>query len=92
MIAIGNEVLLREDIEVEELIDYIKQVKKTVPHIPVGYVDAYYMYVNYPRLLMHVMFYLQIVILFGKANQYLKRLKMLYLDIITLNHCTLIKR
>lgn len=50
MIAIGNEVLLREDLEVEELIGYIQQVKQAVPHIPVGYVDAYYMYVNYPEI------------------------------------------
>jgi exo-beta-1,3-glucanase (GH17 family) len=50
MIAIGNEVLLREDLEVEQLIDYIKRVKKAVPHIPVGYVDAYYMFVNYPEI------------------------------------------
>jgi exo-beta-1,3-glucanase (GH17 family) len=50
MIAIGNEVLLREDLEVEELIDYIQQVKQAVPNIPVGYVDAYYMYVNYPKI------------------------------------------
>jgi exo-beta-1,3-glucanase (GH17 family) len=50
MIAIGNEVLLREDLEVEQLIDYIKKVKAAVPHIPVGYVDAYYMFVNYPEI------------------------------------------
>ena len=50
MIAIGNEVLLREDLEVEQLIAYIKKVKNAVPHIPVGYVDAYYMFVNYPEI------------------------------------------
>lgn len=50
MIAIGNEVLLREDLEVEQLIDYIKRVKQAVPHVPVGYVDAYYMFVNYPEI------------------------------------------
>lgn len=51
MIAIGNEVLLREDLEVEQLIDYIKRVKAAVPHIPVGYVDAYYMFINYPEII-----------------------------------------
>ncbi|HPG42583.1 MAG TPA: glycosyl hydrolase family 17 protein [Acholeplasmataceae bacterium] len=51
MIAIGNEVLLREDLEVEQLIDYIKRVKQAVPHVPVGYVDAYYMFVNYPEII-----------------------------------------
>jgi glucan 1,3-beta-glucosidase len=50
MIAVGNEVLLREDLEVERLIEYIEQVKKAVPNIPVGYVDAYYMFVNYPEV------------------------------------------
>jgi glucan 1,3-beta-glucosidase len=50
MIAIGNEVLLREDLEVEQLIAYIQKVKQAVPHIPVGYVDAYYMFVNYPEV------------------------------------------
>jgi exo-beta-1,3-glucanase (GH17 family) len=50
LIAIGNEVLLREDLEVEQLIDYIKRVKQEVPHIQVGYVDAYYMFVNYPEI------------------------------------------
>ncbi|TNF09681.1 MAG: glycosyl hydrolase [Bacillota bacterium] len=50
MIAIGNEVLLREDLEVEQLIEYIKRVKQEVPNIPVGYVDAYYMFVNYPEI------------------------------------------
>lgn len=50
LLAIGNEVLLREDIDVEVLIGYIKRVKQAVPHIPVGYVDAYYMFVNYPEI------------------------------------------
>ena len=51
IIAVGNEVLLREDLEVEELIAYIKRVKEAVPHVQVGYVDAYYMYVNYPEII-----------------------------------------
>ena len=50
MVAIGNEVLLREDLEVEQLIDYIRRVKQALPHIKVGYVDAYYMFVNYPEI------------------------------------------
>jgi glucan 1,3-beta-glucosidase len=50
MLAIGNEVLLRKDLEVEELIEYIQRVKEAVPHIQVGYVDAYYMFVNYPEI------------------------------------------
>lgn len=50
LLAIGNEVLLREDLEVEELLGYITRVKEAVPHVPVGYVDAYYMFVNYPEI------------------------------------------
>lgn len=50
VLAIGNEVLLRKDLEVEQLIEYIQRVKQAVPHVPVGYVDAYYMFVNYPEI------------------------------------------
>lgn len=50
MLAVGNEVLLREDFEIEQLIDYIKRVKAEVEDIPVGYVDAYYMFVNFPEI------------------------------------------
>lgn len=50
MIAIGNEVLLREDLESDQLLEYIHRVKQAVPNVPVGYVDAYYMFVNYPEI------------------------------------------
>lgn len=40
--AVGNEVMYRKDLSENELIDYIRQVKKEIPHVPVGYVDAYY--------------------------------------------------
>lgn len=40
--AVGNEVMYRKDLTEEELIDFIKKVKSEIPHIPVGYVDAYY--------------------------------------------------
>lgn len=51
LLAVGNEVLLREDLEIEELIAYIKRVKQALPNIEVGYVDAYYMFVNYPEII-----------------------------------------
>jgi exo-beta-1,3-glucanase (GH17 family) len=54
LLAVGNEVMLREDMEVEELIEYIRRVKAAVPGIPVGYVDAYYTFVNYPELVDEV--------------------------------------
>ncbi len=51
LLAVGNEVLLREDLEVEELINYIKRIKQELPNLEIGYVDAYYMFVNYPELI-----------------------------------------
>jgi glucan 1,3-beta-glucosidase len=51
LVAIGNEVMLREDIELDVLLGYLKRFKEAVPHVPVGYVDAYYTFVNEPRLL-----------------------------------------
>jgi len=50
LLAVGNEVLLREEMSPEQLIDYILQVKKAVPHIPVGYVDAYYLFEDFPQV------------------------------------------
>jgi len=50
IIAVGNEVLLRGDLSEEEIIKYIQKVKNEIPNIPVGYVDAYFEFVNHPRL------------------------------------------
>jgi exo-beta-1,3-glucanase (GH17 family) len=50
MIAVGNEVLYREDLPEEELVAAIRRVKDAVPGIPVGYVDAYYLFPLHPRL------------------------------------------
>jgi exo-beta-1,3-glucanase (GH17 family) len=50
IIAVGNEVLLRGDLTEDEIIQYMQKVKMEVPNIPVGYVDAYFEFVNYPRL------------------------------------------
>lgn len=48
--AVGNEVLYRNDLSLEELLDYIKRVKEAIPNIPVGYVDAYYEFSVHPEL------------------------------------------
>lgn len=48
--AVGNEVMYREEMEEEELIAYILRVKKQLPKIPVGYVDAYYEFSNRPMI------------------------------------------
>jgi len=50
--AVGNEVLHRGEISEAELIDYINRVKKAIPgHIEVGYVDAYYQFLERPKLI-----------------------------------------
>ncbi|MGQ1787667.1 MULTISPECIES: glycoside hydrolase family 17 protein [unclassified Saccharicrinis] len=46
IVAVGNEVLYREDLTEEELLNFIKRVKDELPDIPVGYVDAYYEFCN----------------------------------------------
>jgi len=50
ILAVGNEVLLREDLTEEQLIDYIERAKAAVPEIKVGYVDAYYEFEDHPRV------------------------------------------
>jgi glucan 1,3-beta-glucosidase len=50
LVAVGNEVLYREDLTEEELLKFIIQVKKELPGIPVGYVDAYYEFSNRPAI------------------------------------------
>jgi len=48
--AVGNEVLYREELDEKQLLEYIGRVKKALPHLPVGYVDAYYEFENRPQL------------------------------------------
>ncbi len=48
--AVGNEVLYRKDLSEEELLDFIRKVKAEIPHITVGYVDAYYEFTDRPRI------------------------------------------
>lgn len=49
--AVGNEVLHREEIAEQELIGYIQRIRVALPDsIPVGYVDAYYQFLNRPSL------------------------------------------
>ena len=50
ILAVGNEVLLREDMSEDRLIDYIERARAAVPGIEVGYVDAYFKFVDYPRV------------------------------------------
>ena len=48
--AVGNEVLYRNELSLEQLINYIHRVKEALPNIKVGYVDAYYKFSMYPEL------------------------------------------
>lgn len=48
--AVGNEVLYRNELTEHELLQHIERVKASIPHIPVGYVDAYYEFVERPQL------------------------------------------
>ncbi|MCC5939965.1 MAG: glycosyl hydrolase [Balneolaceae bacterium] len=48
--AVGNEVLYRDDLTEDQLLKYIEEVKTQLPDIPVGYVDAYYEFVQRPQL------------------------------------------
>lgn len=48
--VIGNEVLLRDELSANDITDYIQKVKAQITNISVGYVDAYYQYVENPEL------------------------------------------
>jgi len=48
--AIGNEVMYRGDLTEEELLSFIQRGKEAMPHIPVGYVDAYYEFRERPQI------------------------------------------
>ncbi|MEL6257712.1 MAG: glycosyl hydrolase family 17 protein [Pseudomonadota bacterium] len=50
VLAIGNEVLLRGELSEDELISYIERAKAAVGDVPVGYVDAYFLFENHPRV------------------------------------------
>lgn len=48
--AVGNEVMYRGDLNEDELLAFIHEVKQALPDIPVGYVDAYYEFSHRPRI------------------------------------------
>jgi glucan 1,3-beta-glucosidase len=49
--AVGNEVLYRKDLSEDELLQYIGEVKASAGKVPVGYIDAYYEFVQKPELI-----------------------------------------
>ena len=50
ILAVGNEVLLREDLSEDDLLGYIERVRRAVPGVRIGYVDAYYLFEKHPRV------------------------------------------
>ncbi len=50
LVAVGNEVLLREDLSEDELLAQIEYVKQALPGVAVGYVDAYFLFEKHPRI------------------------------------------
>ncbi len=50
ILAVGNEVLLRGDLSEEALIDYLNRARQAAPGVQVGYVDAYFEFVDHPRV------------------------------------------
>lgn len=48
--VVGNEVLLRNELTEQEIIDYIKEVKESLPNTPVSYVDTYFQHKKHPLL------------------------------------------
>lgn len=54
-VLVGNEVLLRRDLDVDKLIGYIRQVKQAVSQ-PVSYADVWSIYLKYPQLMQEVDF------------------------------------
>ena len=54
-VIVGNEVLLRGELSVDKLIEYIREVKKAVKQ-PVSYADVWSMYMKHPQLFAEVDF------------------------------------
>lgn len=50
LLAVGNEVLLRDEMSEAALIEYINRAKEGAPGVPVGYVDAYFKFVTNPQV------------------------------------------
>ncbi|MFY0644339.1 MAG: MFS transporter [Bacteroidia bacterium] len=48
--VVGNEVLMRDELSEEQLLEYINRIKSALPDISVGYVDAYYQFLHRPKL------------------------------------------
>lgn len=50
LVAVGNEVLLRDELPEATLLAWIQRVRDAAPGVPVAYVDAYYLFAERPAL------------------------------------------
>jgi glucan 1,3-beta-glucosidase len=50
IVAVGNEVMLREDMGEDDLLGFIQRVQEALPGVAVGYVDAYFLFEKHPRI------------------------------------------
>lgn len=48
--VVGNEVLLRNELTELEVLDYLSQVKKSIPNVTVSYIDTYFQLAQRPEL------------------------------------------
>lgn len=48
--VVGNEVLLRNELTKDEVLDYLKVVKQALPNVPVSYVDTYFLLSQQPEI------------------------------------------
>jgi GPH family glycoside/pentoside/hexuronide:cation symporter len=50
--VVGNEVLLRNELTIDEVLSFIKKVREQLPsHIPVTYIDSYFIFDQHPALI-----------------------------------------
>jgi len=50
IMAVGNEILLRGDLNANEIIEYMDRLREAAPDQCVAYVDAYFLYENHPQM------------------------------------------
>ena len=50
ILAIGNEILLREDMSPAQLIEYMERARSEAPGVCISYVDAYFLFENHPEV------------------------------------------
>ncbi len=52
-VIVGNEALLREEIKIDQLVEYLDQVREALP-MPVSTAEPWHVWIKYPELAQHV--------------------------------------